>query len=82
MADVIAMECHYPGEADLFNDKAFLVWVSELEVEMKKFEAANGWLPYDLPLAKSTGLNCWHDSYADGDSPLAALESDLENAQY
>lgn len=74
------MECHYLGESDLFEDKAFLVWVAELEVEMKAFEQTNGWLPYSLPLAKSTGLNCWHVSYVDGDSPLAAFESDLENA--
>ena len=75
-------ECHYPGEADLFQDAAFIVWVSELEVAIKDFERTNGYLPYDLPLAKSTGLTCWHQSYEDSMTPVEALDSDLENAQY
>ena len=82
MAGVFAMECHYPGEVALFADKAFLLWVAELEKEMVAFSRDSGYLPYDLPLAKSTGLTCWHQSYEDGMTPEEAFASDLENGQY
>lgn len=56
----------------------FEMWVSELEGVMRDWEKSWGNLPYVLPLAVSTGFDCWRDSYDDGMSPQHAFWSDQE----
>lgn len=70
------MRAHYPADQPLMADVAFLEWVAKLEDIMRAWGAKYGNLPYDLPLAEGTGLECWHDSYKDEMTPQEAFDSD------
>jgi len=54
----------------------FSFWVHELERIMQKWDATHGNLPYRLPLADSTGLECWQEAFDDGMSPQEAFDED------
>ena len=56
----------------------FDMWMDLLEAIMRDWQTSWGNLPYSLPLADSTGLDCWRDSYDDGLSPLDAFHADQE----
>jgi len=55
---------------------AWQQWLDHLESIMREWDAKHGNLPYALPLAESTGLDCWRDSYDDGMTPADAFASD------
>ncbi len=54
----------------------FEMWLDQLEGHMRGWDAQWGNLPYLLPLADSTGLDCWREMYDDGMSPLDAFWED------
>lgn len=67
----------YQADAEIATDAEFMTWLGELEGLMRRHESLHGWCPYDLPLADSTGLQCWHDYYKDGYTARDALNEDL-----
>lgn len=68
----------YAGDALIAQDTKFVAWIADLEAVIKAWadKYTNGELPYDLPLADGTGLECWHVMYADGYSPSDAFNED------
>lgn len=57
----------------------FDLWLAWLEQIMRDWQTSWGNLPYTLPLADCTGLECWRDAYDDGMTPLDAFHADQEN---
>ena len=71
--DTAATDPHTGGKL------TFDMWMERLEAIMREWERAWGNLPYKLPLAESTGLDCWREMYDDGHSPQAAFWEDQES---
>lgn len=71
----------YAGDALIAQDKTFMDWIADLEAVIKAWadKYTNGDLPYDLPLADGTGLECWHQLYADDMTPQQAFDEDRSN---
>jgi len=51
-------------------------WIKQLESIMQTWDEKHGTLPYDLPLASSTGLDSWRDYYHDDFTPQGAFDED------
>lgn len=66
-------EFYYPSDEKLAADPVFMQWMKELEADPDIAGA------YGLPLARTTGLECWHTSYADGMTPRQAALSDMDH---
>lgn len=68
----------YADDAEISQDTDFMRWIAALENIVREWGAKHlgGETPYDLPLADSTGLRCWYDSYKDGMTPQEAFDSD------
>ena len=70
----------YPSDLEIARDEKFMTWVFELEAVLHTFDQDfPGCSPYGLPLMTSTGLSCWHGSYADGLTPREAFNVDYAN---
>jgi hypothetical protein len=63
-------------DAKLAGDADFMKWIADLEQVMRDWGAKYGNVPYEIPLAESTGLWCWHPYYADDYSPEDAFSED------
>ncbi len=68
----------YSADEQYANDAEFLAWVAELEVVISEWATkhCDGESPYGGPLAESTGLDCWHIYFTDGDTPDDAFATD------
>lgn len=67
----------FPEDEKHAQDDGFLRWIVALEAVMLQHEKTHGWMPYALPLAESTGLDCWRGYYDDEYSPESAFSEDL-----
>ena len=76
------MEAFYESDALMLNGlteaerTAFTTFIDELEGILDGLKGKHGDRPYGKPLAKSTGLLCWKDSFDDGMSASEAFEMD------
>lgn len=70
------MDAHYEMDKPLVADAKFVAWMAELEKIVGDFGEKHEGHPYGAPLAKSTGLDCWHDYYTSDYSPQAAFDED------
>ncbi|MDX2308105.1 MAG: hypothetical protein NW216_07700 [Hyphomicrobium sp.] len=65
--DTAATDPHHGGEL------TFEMWLKRLDDVMRDWQTSWGNLPYILPLADSTGLDCWREMYDYGLSPQDAF---------
>lgn len=72
----MTIETFYEADKALTADEDFMEWFAELEGIISAFGKTVGEHPYGKPLAKSTGMKCWHDFYAEGFSPQDAFDED------
>ncbi|MEM7303494.1 MAG: hypothetical protein AAF468_20640 [Pseudomonadota bacterium] len=79
------IDAFYPNDQSLLDSlhadtrEQFRLWMDELEAHMREWEKAWGNLPYGLPLAKSTGLECWYESFQNQMSAREAFHSDQDH---
>ncbi len=69
-------EVFYDADRPLVADKDFMQWFGELEDVITAFAKKIGEHPYGLPLARSTGIACWHQYYLDDYTPQRAFNED------
>jgi len=68
-----------PTDSHTGGKLTFEMWIEQLESIMREWITHWENLPYRLPLADSTGLDCWRDMYDDGISPIEAFWADQES---
>lgn len=67
---------HTQNDDPIAGLPGFAEWIGNLESIMREWDAKHGNLPYTLPLSESTGLDCWHDAFADEMTPQETFDSD------